>query len=62
MKWPVSEDKRTPPSATGFSVRSKSWVLPLNSGPHELAATEGTGPKGGSRAAESPPRRPTGAI
>jgi hypothetical protein len=46
MRLPVSEDKRSPPSAVGFSVRSKSWVLPLNSGPHDLAATEGTGPKG----------------
>lgn len=46
MRLPVREDKRPSPSAVGYSVRSKSWLLPLKSGPHEFAVTEGIGPNG----------------
>jgi len=46
MRLPVREDLRSPTNPSGHFVRSKSWLLPLNSGPHDFVVTEGVGPKG----------------
>ena len=45
MKLPVHQDLRAPISGTMFS-RSKSWVVTLTTGNHELVATEANGPRG----------------
>ena len=45
MKLPVMQDTRSPPDASGYFVRVKSWLLPLTSGPHEFAVSEAHGPK-----------------
>ncbi|HEX8168180.1 MAG TPA: hypothetical protein VF601_20630 [Beijerinckiaceae bacterium] len=46
MKLPVRKDLRTPPDASGHFIHSKSWLLPLKSGPHEFVVAEARGPKG----------------
>jgi hypothetical protein len=46
MRLPVRQDLSTPPDASGGSIHSKSWLLPLKTGPHEFTIAEGRGPKG----------------
>ena len=46
MKLPVRKDLRSPPDPSGQFIHSKSWLLPLKSGPHEFVAAEARGPKG----------------
>jgi len=50
MRLPVREDLRTPANASGHFMRSKSWLLPLKSGPHDFVVSEGVGPKGDIKA------------
>ena len=45
MKLAVRKDVRTPQQAGKFA-RSKSWLVPLDSRPHELIATEARGSDG----------------
>jgi hypothetical protein len=46
MKLPLRKDLRTPPDPSGQFIHSKSWLLPLKSGPHEFTIAEARGPKG----------------
>jgi hypothetical protein len=46
MKLPVRQDLRKPADASGFYLHSKSWLMPLTTGPHEFVAAEGRGPNG----------------
>jgi|SRR5450759_2247816 hypothetical protein len=45
MKLPVREDLGSPPDASGYFSRAKSWLSPLDSGPHEFTVAEAHGPK-----------------
>lgn len=42
----AQQDLRSPPDASGGSVRSRSWLLPLKTGSHEFTIAGGRGPKG----------------
>jgi hypothetical protein len=46
MRLPVRQDLNSPPNATGYFARSKSWLLPLKTGAHEFVVGEARGPKG----------------
>lgn len=46
MKLPVRQDLHPQPDASGYFVHSKSWLLPLKSGPHEFTIAEAHGPSG----------------
>jgi hypothetical protein len=46
MRLPVRQELKTPPNPNGYFARSKSWLLPLKTGPHEFAVSEAHGPKG----------------
>ncbi|HYS47542.1 MAG TPA: hypothetical protein VEM36_02080 [Xanthobacteraceae bacterium] len=45
LKLPVRNDVGTP-RQNGQFAHSKSWLVPLKSGPYELVASEARGPKG----------------
>jgi hypothetical protein len=45
MHLPVRQDLRSPPDASGYFSPAKSWLLPLDSGPHEFTVAEAHGPK-----------------
>ena len=45
MKLPVRQDIGTSKDRGAFA-RSKSWLVPLTTGPHELLAAEANGPEG----------------
>jgi len=45
MKIPVHKDVGQS-QISGYFAHSKSWLVPLKTGPHELVATEANGPKG----------------
>ena len=46
MRLPVRQDLSKPANSSGHFLRSKSWLLPLKSGPHEFVVAEGRGPNG----------------
>ena len=46
MKLPERRTIKTPPAASGYYNWSRSWLLPLKSGPHEFVASETRGPAG----------------
>jgi hypothetical protein len=45
MKLPVREDLGSPPDASGYFSHAKSWLLSLESGPHEFTVAEAHGAK-----------------
>jgi hypothetical protein len=46
MKLPVRQDLHPQPDGSGYFVHSKSWLLPLKSGPHEFTIAKAHGPSG----------------
>ncbi len=45
MSLLVRQDLGSPPDASGYFAHAKSWLLPLESGPHEFTVAEAHGPK-----------------
>jgi hypothetical protein len=46
MKLPERRTIKTPPAPSGYYNWTRSWLLPLKSGSHELVASETRGPAG----------------